>query len=447
MKQSRHTGAKSASAMLILPNVSRQKQKCVPVHTCELSLSQGQHDDLGGTPRGVMSESPFPGVAMTQTKFRSLRGLRAATATGAAILLGLSLTSCSVDSTGAGTGGSLQGTGSLNGGGKTIVVFMTSTASVYAADYAKSVRAEAGKLGYTVKIFENKIDQTEEDQQVQQYLASGEVPAAVIWWPSNAKAGIASSRLLSKVAPVIQSNQPIVPGGEEYISAYVGASSDIVGKNMATLAMSARDEAKKAGKALHSAGGNMLAFTWPAGYQSGIARHKAFLDATAAAPFDILQTEPNASGFDAQSAFQAASPVIPKFAGKGIDFVTTQSLGMAGGVITALEQNNLIPSKDLTVIAGADSGSKAPLLSGKVYGAVVQSGIIEGSLAVQTAAKYLAAGKAEDKTLTLEATPDAPELTVEAPAKTTYMPTPPIRAAEIGAFRLWGLSYEQLGTQ
>lgn len=342
-----------------------------------------------------------------------------------------------------GNGG--EGTGSLDGAGQEIVVFMPSTATIYQSDFANSVRAEAEELNYEVTIFENKQDQTEQDQQVQQYLATGEVPAAFIWWPTNAQAGVNSSRLLSQVAPVFQTNQAVQPEGEEYITAYAGVRAYGIGESMAELTMDARTELRESGD-LSSEEGNVLEFTFPAGYQSGIDRSDGFRDFSEDDPFNILQSEPNATGFDSQGTFTTASQVVPKFAGE-LDFVIAQNLSMAAGAVTALEQNGLTPGEDVIVVAGNDAGDKTPLLNGQVYGAVIQSPVIEGKLIVQTVARYVATGEVTDEEVYLEADPEAPALEATPPAAVTYMPNPPIRVEDIESFQFWGLSYEELGSQ
>lgn len=343
-----------------------------------------------------------------------------------------------------GTAAVAQGSSELNGDGQTIVVFMPSTATIYQSDWAGSVRAETERLGFEVKIFENKTDQTEQDQQVQQFLATGEEVAAFIWWPSNSKAGINSSRLLSRVAPVIQSNQAVLPEGEEFITAYAGVNAFGIGESMGEMASVVREER---GADFKSPEGNVLEFTFPAGYQSGIDRSNGFAEATQDRPFNILQSEPNITGFDSQATFQTASQVIPKFREQGIDIVTAQNLSMAAGAVSALEQNGYTPGEDVIVIAGNDAGDKTPLLEGKVYSAVIQSPVIEGKLAVQTVARYLATGEVTDEVIYLELEAEQPELTATPPAKTTYMPNPPIRPEDIDGFRFWGLTYQELGTQ
>src|SRR5579872_3754366 len=95
----------------------------------------------------------------------------------------------------------------------TIVAFIISSTNPYIGQWRKGAEAKAKELGYDIKIIENNFNQTEEDSQVQQELASGEKAAGYIWWPMQNAAGINSLRALSKTgAPVILTNQYPVKG-------------------------------------------------------------------------------------------------------------------------------------------------------------------------------------------------------------------------------------------
>lgn len=369
--------------------------------------------------------------------------LRHLGATAAVFTLAVGLAACSTPAPAANPS-SDGGSGSLDGNGQTIVAFMPTTAIAYVKDVSDTLKSEGEKHNFTVKVFENKLDQTEEDQQVQQYLATGEQPAAFIWWPSNAEAGINSSRLLSKTAPVIQISQSVAKEGSEYITAYAGAGANIIGESAGAMLLEARKERLADGGELHSKDGNLIEFTFPTGYQQGIDRHDGMIEGTKSAPFNVLQVEPVKS-IDAQGGFDAASLVIPKFLGEGIDFVFAQNLSMAGGVVTALEQNGLVPGKDVIVVSGNDAGDKTPLMDGRVYSAVIQSPVVEAKLALRTIMQYLATGKIDDGEIRLPVETDEPELTATPPAKVTYMPSPPFKVADIDGFKLWGLSYPELG--
>ena len=64
-----------------------------------------------------------------------------------------------------------------------------------------------GLKGFDIKVFENQFNQAEQDQQVQQVLAAGQLPDVFIWWPSDATAGLGSLRALARTGvPVLKIN-------------------------------------------------------------------------------------------------------------------------------------------------------------------------------------------------------------------------------------------------
>jgi ABC-type sugar transport system substrate-binding protein len=112
-------------------------------------------------------------------------------------LLALALTACSSGSSTSGAS-AVEGSGSLEGDGELLKIFMPSTSNVYLAAAAKAAEARAEELGYTTSIVENNFDQTEQDQQVQEWLATNEEAAAVMFWPASAANATASIRALSR---------------------------------------------------------------------------------------------------------------------------------------------------------------------------------------------------------------------------------------------------------
>jgi ABC-type sugar transport system substrate-binding protein len=344
------------------------------------------------------------------------------------------------------SGGAAQvkGSGTLDGAGRTIVAFIVSTANNYVGADAKAMQAEATKLNYRLEVIDNKFDQTEQDQQVRQYLASGRTAAAFIYWPANNDTGVNSARLLAAKAPVFQLNGRLLPQAEKYVTAVAGQDNESIGAEMSTMALQAVAAAKTKGTQFHGPGGkpNLLEVTYPSGYETGIVRHDAFF-AKVGDTFNLLATE-NAATADAQGGFTAASQVIPKYQGQGIDVVLAGSNNIGAGVVKALQQNGLTPGKDVTVVVGDFSGDKQPLIHGQVYGAVLQSPVIEGTLIVQTAARYLSAGKVVDGTVRLPVSPNEPVITNTAPSRFTYMPNPAITPDNYKTLRVWGLGVDQL---
>ncbi|MEV5010800.1 substrate-binding domain-containing protein [Streptomyces sp. NPDC055692] len=365
----------------------------------------------------------------------------AVSAAAAALML---VSACGGSGSSGSAKGSGSGTGKLDGGGKLIMVFMPSTSNVYLKGDADAIRAEAKKLNYTVKIVENNFDQAQQDQQVQQWLATNEKASAVLWWPASADAGINSSRLLAARAPVIQFNQSIPNAAKPYIKAYVGVSDKGIGDTAGKQALNAVKERQAAKTTFHGVNGkpNLVEFSFPTGYKAADERHNSFTAATADA-FSVLTREPVAS-VDAQGGFKAASQIIPKFKSKGIDFIYAQSNNVAVGVVNALEQNGLVPGKDVIVIAGDYSGDKQPLKDGKIYSSVLQSPVIEGMLAVRTAAQYVATGKVTAGEVTLPADKELPKVQNVAPNAATYMPNPPVTPSTVDSFRIWGMDINRL---
>jgi len=325
---------------------------------------------------------------------------------------------------------------------KSLVMFMPSTANVYLAAAAAAARTEAAKNGYTLTVIENNFDQVEQDQQVQQYLASGGKPAAFLWWPATSAAGVNSNRQLAQVAPVIQWNQAIVPSAVPFVKAYAGVSDTGIGKVAGEQALKARDAAVEAGLQLHSPGGNLLEFGFAAGYQASVERHDAFTAATASAPFNLLHNEP--AGFDAQAAYRAASQIVPKYLAEGIDFVYCESNDLCVGVLTALEQNGLTPGKDVYVVAGTFSGDKQPLRDKLFSSTALQSPVIEGQLVIRTGIQYLRTGEVKPGTFQVPPDPTDPGLSDDPPYQATYMPNPAITPETIDTLRIWGLDINQL---
>lgn len=66
----------------------------------------------------------------------------------------------------------------------------------------------AGLKGYEISIFENQFNQAQQNQQIQQYLALGELPNAFIWFPTDDVSGLEALQLLAETGvPVLKVNQ------------------------------------------------------------------------------------------------------------------------------------------------------------------------------------------------------------------------------------------------
>jgi ribose transport system substrate-binding protein len=200
-----------------------------------------------------------------------------------------------------------KGTGSVKGGGKEIVLFSQTRAAPYLVVFDDTATAEARRLGYKLKIIETPdVNQTTQDGLARQFLASGDKPAAILWWPANAKASATSARLLSRVAPVFQTGGRVLPESRPYITAYVGPDEITIGANAGKLLMQLRAKVKAAGARLHDPRGNVLILNFPPGFQPGIDRTAGFRKATASQPFNVLHEE-DGNYYAPQPAYQNAS--------------------------------------------------------------------------------------------------------------------------------------------
>ena len=99
-----------------------------------------------------------------------------------------------------------------------IVSFNGPAGEAYIGKFIKGIKATAELKGFDIKVFENQFNQAEQDQQVQQVLAAGQLPDVFIWWPSDAVAGLGSLRVLAKTGvPVLKINQLPKDRDKQYI--------------------------------------------------------------------------------------------------------------------------------------------------------------------------------------------------------------------------------------
>lgn len=366
-------------------------------------------------------------------------------AIAAMLVVALSVGACGGDdegSNGAAAGGS-KGSGSLKGDGKEMVLFTMTASNVYGANQINGAKKEAAALGYKLKVFQNNFSQPEQDRQVQQYVATGAKPAAVLIFPWVADAAINAVRQLSKVGPVIMITQEPNDQSRPFVKAYAGANQQLIGRVAGEMLLKARDEARKEGVKLHSKEGNLLVFQHPEGEKTGVERWKGFEAATKNAPFKVLGTEYGAN--DPETGYEKGSQVIPRFKGKGIDFLYVSNQQAANGVIRALKENGIKPGKDVKLVSSDCSGSLEAVQNGETFGTGLQSGAIEGTLGVATAARYIATKKAQGDVQQFKADPEPPKFEPTPPASLNYMP----HAAAIGpkgidGTKIWGYTAQEI---
>jgi ABC-type sugar transport system substrate-binding protein len=364
------------------------------------------------------------------------------------IFLGLFLVACGDDDDDSGNGGGEAaseegGQAALQGDGKELVMFTMTSSNVYGANQIAGARQEAKALGYELKVYENTFSQPEQDQQVQQYIASGAEPAAIIWWPWIRDAGLNSVRQLARLAPVVQMTQPPDEASAPHVAAYAGANQDLIGRTLGEMMLQAREKAREEGAKFKSKNGNLLVFQHPEGEYTGTARWKAFVEVTKDEPFNEIHTEYGAN--DPETGYEKGSQVIPRFKGE-FDFLFISNQQAANGIIRALKENNISPGKDVWLVSGDCSGSLEAVKNGETFGTGIQPAAVEGRLAVRTAAKLVANdGKTEGQEVQYEVEAEAPPIDPGPPAKFNYMPhAPAVGPKGIEETKIWGLTADEI---
>lgn len=364
-----------------------------------------------------------------------------------AVLLGIAvvLAGCGSGESAAGSGsgsrtgasGSGSGTGSLEAGAnKEIVYISIGMGNAYDVAYEKSAKSVLSRYGYELTTLDAAFDQSKSDQLVQQYLATGKTPAGFLWQPVDPSAGVNSSRLLARRAPVLQVSQ--LPLSDAAFG-YAATNQEAVGEEMGRLLIEARELAKSMGVQLHSPGGNLLYIDGTPGSPALEDRFKGIMEVTADEPFNVIGRVDG--GFDPDAGYKAANTAIPQFEGQGIDFMVGFNLGVASGVVRAAEQSGLELGKSTFLVAGdCGTGDINQVASGLIYGAVVQSGYVEGLVSARALLQRIATGEATPGEVTLPVAATEPPLEAVPPSQVTYMAVPPVTADTLNT-EYWGATY------
>jgi ribose transport system substrate-binding protein len=327
---------------------------------------------------------------------------------------------------------------------RSVVVFMPPGSDNYLAEWQRGARAEAEKLGLEIKILENQFSQPEQDTQVQQELGSGSKPDAYVWWPVDNAAGLASlKKLHDSGVPTFQTNQYPDERGLEYIEAYAGVDDIENGEVSGKLAVEARDRLKENGLQLHSAGGNAIAITFPAGYGATEDRMQGFNKGIDGSGIEILAEAP--AGFDQTTGYKIGAQLVAANEAKGIDIVYAQNDALADGAIQALEEAGYEPGTDVAVIGGNCHGDFTNLQAGKQFGTGLQAASLEGQYTVDVINTYLDTGEVNDGENRPSADPGhAPA--VDSISQFNFIPNPMVHSDEVESTSLWGHKMTDLCT-
>lgn len=269
-----------------------------------------------------------------------------------------------------------------------IVSFNGPAGEAYIGQFIKGIKDTARLKGYEIRVYENQFNQAEQDQQVQQVLAAGQLPDVFIWWPSDAVAGLGSLRALHRTGvPVLKINQLPNAQDKKYIFGFAGPDDALRARNAGLMMV----EAAKARKADGAKRFNVVAVTYPQSYGGYKLSMDAFKEAIKGSGLTLIGEVDE--GFGQSNGYKGAAKTIAKLKSKGIDYVYGMDDAILTGAIKAFEEAGYKMGKDVIAVGTVCNGDRQLLEEGKQYGTTLQSALHEGQLAIKMVEEYLASGK------------------------------------------------------
>jgi ribose transport system substrate-binding protein len=285
----------------------------------------------------------------------------------------------------------LAGTLSMSSLAASIVSFNGPAGEAYIGKFIKGIKAAAELKGFDIKVYENQFNQAEQDQQVKQVLATGQLPDVFIWSPSDAVAGLGSLRAMHKTGvPVLKINQLPNDQDKKYIFGYAGPDDRLRARNAGVMMVQAAKEKKAAG----GKGFNVVALTYPQSYGGYGLSMDAFNAAIEGSDLNLIGEVDE--GFGQANGYKGAAKLVAKLKDQGIDFVYGMDDAILTGGLKALEEAGYKMGEDVIAVGTVCNGDKQLLEEGKQYGTTLQSPLHEGQLAIKLVEEYLATGKLEN---------------------------------------------------
>ena len=235
-----------------------------------------------------------------------------------------------------------------------IISFNGPAGEAYIGKFIKGIKNTAELKGFDIKVYENQFNQAEQDQQVQQVLAAGQLPDVFIWWPSDAVAGLGSLRALAKTGvPVLKINQLPNEQDKQYIFGYAGPDDRLRARNAGYMMR----EAAAAKKAAGGTGFNVLVLSYPHSYGGYGLSINAFKEAIAGSDLNIIGDVDE--GFGQANGYKGAAKMIAALQGQSIDFVYGMDDAILTGGIKALEEAGMVMGEDVELHDVMIAGSKS----------------------------------------------------------------------------------------
>ena len=271
-----------------------------------------------------------------------------------------------------------------------IISFNGPAGEAYIGRFIRGIKDTAALKGFDIKVFENQFNQAEQDQQVQQVLAAGQLPDVFIWWPSDATAGLGSLRALARTGvPVLKINQLPNEQDKQYIFGYAGPDDRLRARNAGYMMREAA--ARKLAEG--GEGFNVVVLSYPHSYGGYGLSINAFKDAIAGSPLTIIGDV--GEGFGQANGYKGAAKLIASLRDQGIHFVYGMDDAILTGGIGAFEEAGYTMGTDVIAVGTVCNGDKQLIEEGKQFGTTLQSPLHEGQLAIKMVEQYLETGELE----------------------------------------------------
>ena len=269
-----------------------------------------------------------------------------------------------------------------------IVSFNGPAGEAYIGRFIKGLKETAALKGFDIKVYENQFNQAEQDQQVQQVLAAGQLPDVFIWWPSDATAGLGSLRALARTGvPVLKINQLPNDQDKQYIFGYAGPDDRLRARNAGYMMREAAARKKAEG----GEGFNVIVLSYPHSYGGYGLSINAFNDAIAGSDLTVIGDV--GEGFGQANGYKGAAKLIAKLRDQGIHFVYGMDDAILTGGIGALEEAGYKMGEDVIAVGTVCNGDKQLIEEGKQFGTTLQSPLHEGQLAIKMVEEFLETGE------------------------------------------------------
>ena len=271
-----------------------------------------------------------------------------------------------------------------------IISFNGPAGEAYIGRFIRGIKDTAALKGFDIKVFENQFNQAEQDQQVQQVLAAGQLPDVFIWWPSDATAGLGSLRALARTGvPVLKINQLPNEQDKQYIFGYAGPDDRLRARNAGYMMREAA--ARKLAEG--GEGFNVVVLSYPHSYGGYGLSINAFKDAIAGSPLTIIGDV--GEGFGQANGYKGAAKLIASLRDQGIHYVYGMDDAILTGGIGAFEEAGYTMGTDVIAVGTVCNGDKQLIEEGKQFGTTLQSPLHEGQLAIKMVEQYLETGELE----------------------------------------------------